>query len=325
MDEMDAYVQDVLDLIEYANGDVSTTWGSKRAEAGHPEPFNLKYIGIGNEDMITEVFETRFKMIYDAVRAAYPQIQVVGTVGPFYEGTDYDAGWRLADELSIPLVDEHYYVSPGWMIYNQDFYDNYKRNATKVYLGEYAAHLPGRPSNVETALAEALYLTSVERNGDVVEMTSYAPLFSKAGHTQWTPDLIYFDNSGVNPSVDYYVQMLYGRNSGDRYVPAQATLDSEDEAVRVRVGHSIVLDSKTGDYILKFVNLLPVSVKAQANITGLKGVKNKVADAMVLTGAPTDKDVKPVAKQVKVPSDGVINYEMPAYSFTVVRIPKAKK
>ena len=170
-EEMPAYIQDVLDLIEYANGDArKTVWGRKRAEAGHSKPFGLKYIGIGNEDLITSVFEERFTQIYRAVRERYPDITVIGTVGPFYEGTDYNEGWKLATRLGVPMVDEHYYVQPGWFIHNQNFYDRYDRSKPQVYLGEYAAHLPGRPSNLEVALAEALYLTAVERNADVVRM-----------------------------------------------------------------------------------------------------------------------------------------------------------
>ena len=197
-----------------------------RAEAGHPAPFNLKYIGIGNEDLITDVFEERFTMIYEAIRKHHPEITVVGTVGPFWEGTDYEEGWDLATRLQVPIVDEHYYNPPGWFINNQDFYDRYDRSKSKVYLGEYAAHLPGRPNNIETALAEALYLTSVERNGDVVTMTSYAPLLAKEGHTQWNPDLIYFNNREVHLTVGYYVQQLYGQTAGAARPPARIRLDS---------------------------------------------------------------------------------------------------
>ena len=229
MEEMDAYVRDVLDLIEYANGDISTEWGARRAAAGHPEPFNLKYLGIGNEDLISEVFEARFRMIYDAVRARYPEITVVGTVGPFYEGADYDAGWRLARELDIPMVDEHYYVDPAWMIHNQDYYD---------------------------------------RNGDVVEMTSYAPLLAKEGHTQWRPDLIYFNNDSVKPTVDYHVQSLFGNNPGTRYIPAPLKVDSDNPDVAHRIGISVTTDDeKTGEHIIKAVNLLPVEAKGNIDLS----------------------------------------------------------
>ena len=219
MKEMGQYIQDVLDLIEYANGDAKkTVWGKERAKAGHPAPFNLKYLGVGNEDMISDVFKERFTMIYNAVKEKYPDIIVIGTTGPFSEGTDYEEGWAFADELGIPMVDEHNYNTPGWFIHNQNYYDHYDRDKSKVYLGEYAAHLPGRPSNIETALAAALFLTSVERNGDVVAMTSYAPLLAKEGCIQWNPDLIYFNNKEVKPTVDYYVQQMYGQNAGNEYI-----------------------------------------------------------------------------------------------------------
>ncbi len=319
MEEMPQYIQDVLDLIEYANGDArNTVWGKKRAEAGHPKPFNLKYIGIGNEDMITEVFVERFKMIFDAVKEKYPEVTVIGTVGPFYEGTDYEVGWDLATELGVPMVDEHYYVEPGWMIHNQDYYDRYDRKKSKVYLGEYAAHLPGRPNNVETALAEALYLTSVERNADVVAMTSYAPLLAKEGHTQWSPDLIYFNNAEVKPTVGYYTQQMYGQNSGNEYIASEVKLDNSWDAVKKRVGVSVVKDSRTGDYIVKLVNMLPVEVSAQVKLNGMS-LTHPSATKTVLAGDPKDKGVKPVSSDFKLEGND-FPYVMPAYSFTVIRI-----
>ena len=317
LEEMDAYVQDILDLIEYANGDPKKNkWAKMRAEAGHPKPFNLKYIGIGNEDLITPIFEERFEMIFKAVKEKYPEITVIGTVGPFYEGTDYEAGWKFATRLKVPMVDEHYYNTPGWFINNQDYYDRYDRTKPKVYLGEYAAHLPGRPNNIETALAEALYLTSVERNGDIVSMTSYAPLLAKEGHTQWNPDLIYFNNREVKPTVGYYTQQLYGQNSGDTYLPADRKIDNPRQDVQKRIGTSVVRDSKTGDWIVKLVNLLPVPVKAK--VEGLAQTENGKAVLQVLSGKPTDKNVRPVKKDVFVTE--LSQYEMPAYSLSVIRI-----
>lgn len=322
MEDMPAYIQDILDLIEYANGDArKTTWGRKRAEAGHPKPFNLKYIGIGNEDMITEVFEERFAMIYKAVREKHPEITVIGTVGPFYEGTDYTEGWRLATELGVPMVDEHYYVEPGWMIHNQDYYDRYDRTKSKVYLGEYAAHLPGRPNNVETALAEALYLTAVERNADVVTMTSYAPLLAKEGHTQWNPDLIYFNNEEVKPTVGYYTQQMYGRNAGTHYLPSGVTLSNTQDAVKKRIGVSVVKDEATGDYIVKLVNMLPVEVNSKVNLQGISLV-NPTATKTLLTGNPKDKGVRPATSAFEVGKDG-FSYTLPGYSFTMIRIHEA--
>ena len=319
MEEMPAYIQDVLDLIEYANGDArKTEWGRKRAEAGHPKPFNLKYIGIGNEDLITEVFEERFTMIYKAVREKYPEVTVIGTVGPFYEGTDYDEGWKLATRLGVPMVDEHYYVAPGWFIHNQDYYDCYDRNKSKVYLGEYAAHLPGRPSNLETALSEALYLTAVERNADVVSMTSYAPLLAKEGHTQWRPDLIYFNNEEVKPTVGYYTQQMYGQNAGNEYFDSTIKLDSRRDDVKKRVGVSVVKDSVSGDFIVKLVNMLPVEVSAKIELEGVTFV-NSTAQKTVLTGNPKDEKVIPIKEDMEVQGQGFA-YTLPSYSFTVIRV-----
>lgn len=323
IEEMPQYVQDVLDLIEYANGDAKkTVWGRKRAEAGHPKPFNLKYIGIGNEDLITDIFKERFTMIFNAVKAQYPEVTVIGTVGPFYEGTDYEEGWEFATRMGIPMVDEHYYNTPGWFINNQEFYDRYDRHKSKVYLGEYAAHLPGRPNNVETALAEALYLTAVERNADVVTMTSYAPLLAKEGHTQWNPDLIYFNNTEVKPTVGYYAQQMYGQNVGNEYIASSISLDNTQDAVTKRVSVSVVRDGKTGDMIVKLVNLLPVGVNANVELPSLEGM-NTAAMKTVLTGKPTDKQAHPVSGTMEVSQK--FAYELPAYSFTVIRINKVRK
>ncbi len=316
MEEMDAYIQDILDLIDYANGDPKKSqWAKLRAESGHPKPFNLKYIGIGNEDLITDVFEERFTLIYDAIKKHHPEITVIGTVGPFYEGTDYEEGWNLADRLNVPMVDEHYYNTPGWFIYNQNYYDKYDRSKSKVYLGEYAAHLPGRPNNIETALAEALYLTTVERNGDMVLMTSYAPLLAKEGYTQWNPDLIYFNNKEVKPSVGYYTQLLYGQNSGDRYLPAESKIDNNRNDVRSRIASSIVRDSPTGDLIIKLVNLLPAAVNSQLNLPA--DAKDKQAKVTVLSGDPDDQNAKPVEKALE--ASDKLSYTLPPYSFSVIR------
>jgi alpha-L-arabinofuranosidase len=313
LEEMDAYIQDILDLIEWANGDKSTTWGKLRAQAGHPAPFNLKYIGIGNEDLISEVFKERFEMIFNAIKEKHPEITVIGTTGPFYEGSDYDEGWRFATKLGVPMVDEHYYVSPAWMIYNSDFYDKYDRNKPKVYLGEYAAHLPGRRNNVETALAEALHLCHVERNGDVVEMASYAPLFAKEGHTQWNPDLIYFNNTEVKPTVGYWVQKLFGNNVGDEYIPATVEISTSNEKACARIAHSVVRDTATGDYIVKLVNMLPVETTVAFRNFDFG---DSPVEKTVLTGDPADRTAKPITENVALKENKVV---LPAYSFTVLR------
>lgn len=318
--EMDEYIQDVLDLIEWANGDKNTTWGRLRAEAGHPKPFNLKYLGIGNEDLISEVFKERFKLIYDAVKAKYPDIVVVGTVGPFYEGSDYEFGWKFANELDIPIVDEHYYCPPGWFIHNQDFYDDYDRSKSKVYLGEYASHLPNRANTMETALSIAIYLTAVERNADVVQLSSYAPLMARRGHTQWRPDMMYFDNDGVQLTTDYYVQRMFGQNAGDTYIPATVASDNDREDVNVRIGQSIVRDSETGDLIVKLVNLLPVSVNCTLQLGDLLP-EGAATEEECMTGKPSDSRATPVKTEGTIENGKAV--EMAAYSFKVIRIKPA--
>ena len=168
----------------------------------------MKYLGVGNEDAITPIFRERFQMIYETLKEKHPEIVVVGTVGPFASGEDYDNGWAFARELELEMVDEHYYVSPQWFWDNLERYDTYPRGATKVYVGEYAAHDRGRRNTLRSALAEAAGLTGFERNGDVVWFTSYAPLLGRRGHTQWTPDMIYFDSTDVYLTPNYHVQRL---------------------------------------------------------------------------------------------------------------------
>ncbi len=323
MEEMDAFIQDILDLIEWANGDAKTTkWGRVRAEAGHPKPFNLKYIGIGNEDLISNTFTERFNMIYDAVRAKHPEIIICGTVGPFYEGSDYEWGWKLAKEKEIPMVDEHYYVSPGWYIHNQDYYDHYDRNASEVYLGEYACHIAGRHNNIETALCEALHLTNVERNADIVRMTSYAPLLARHGHTNWNPDMIYFNSSRIDLTPGYYTQKIFGNNSGDQYITGKLSVESRRDDVRKRISTSTVYDSATGDLIIKFVNLLPVAVTTAVEVTDCDALST-TATCTVLTGKPADRTAVPTESTIEVAPQ--FSYEMPAYSFTTIRIAKEQQ
>ncbi|MDR2147587.1 MAG: carbohydrate binding domain-containing protein [Tannerella sp.] len=317
MCDMDDYVQDVLDLIEWANGDPKkSAWAKKRADAGHPLPFNLKYIGVGNEDLISDVFEERFAMIYHAVHEKHPEITVIGTVGPFSQGSDYDRGWEFAGELGIPIVDEHYYQAPGWFIHNQEFYDRYDRSKSKVYLGEYAAHVAGRANNIETALLEALHLTNVERNADIVVMTSYAPLLAKEGFTQWNPDLIYFDNMEVKPTTGYFTQKLFGNNTGDEYLYSTISLSNNNSEVAKRIGKSVVHDTKTGDVIIKLLNLLPVEVKTRLNTEALHLTATEVMKT-VLSGQPDDRTARPVETRASVQE--LSEMTLPAYSFTILR------
>lgn len=317
MEEMDEYVQDILDLIEWANGDARTSKLAKlRAEAGHPKPFNLKYIGIGNEDLITDIFEERFTMIFNAIRKKYPEIKVVGTSGPFYEGTDYVEGWGIARKLDVDLMDEHYYVPPGWFIHNQGYYDKYDRNGSKVYLGEYASHLPGRPNNLETALSEALHLNNIERNGDIVAMTSYAPLFAKEGNTQWNPDMIYFTNTEVKLTPGYHVQRLYGNNAGDTYIPFEMSYSNNTDGVIKRISVSTVKNTKTNELYIRMVNMLPANVNITFNSDMISA--GATVQKTILTGAPGDKKVNPAESTIKIASNK--QETLPPYSLTMWKV-----
>ncbi|RFM32632.1 alpha-L-arabinofuranosidase C-terminal domain-containing protein [Chitinophaga silvisoli] len=268
MADMQAYIQDVLDLVEYANGPATSVWGAKRAAAGHPEPFHLQYLGIGNEDKMTPDFEARFTMIYNAVKAKHPEITVIGTAGPSSEGEDYEKGWAIVNKLKVPVVDEHYYNEPEWFLKNNQRYDKYDRKKAKVYIGEYAS----RGNKFINAISEATYMTSLERNGDVVHMASYAPLLAKKGNTNWNPDLIYFDNTGVYPTVNYYVQQLFSSNSGDVYISDVVTFDRKKDST---LAASVVKDSKTGDVIVKLVNAGATDAKVNVNLKALGALQPK--------------------------------------------------
>lgn len=312
MDQMPGYIREVLDLIEYANGPASSAWGSKRAAAGHPQPFHLEYLGVGNEDAITPAFRERFKLIYDAVKAKHPEITVIGTVGPNPDGRDYDEGWKYANELAVPIVDEHSYKSPQWFLSNLQRYDQCDRSHSKVYIGEYAAFDDKHRTTLRSAIAEAAYMTQLERNGDVVHMASYAPLLAKEGHVHWTPDLIFFNNTRVSPTINYYVQQLFASNSGDAWLPV--TMEGNTGLVC-----SAVRDRRTGDIILKVVN--PGATPVSYRIAGVK-TGAKTATKFLLTGDPmavnelsTPHPLIPTKSMVP-PSD----MEAPPCSLAVIRI-----
>jgi len=335
LEDMPAYIQDVLNLIEWANGPATSTWGAKRAAAGHPEPFGLRYLGVGNEDKITDGFEQRFRLIHDAVKAKHPEIVVIGTVGPSPAGEDFERGWKFADQLRLPMVDEHYYQSPDWFWNNLSRYDSYDRSKSQVYLGEYAAHDDRRRSTLRAALAEAAHLTSLERNGDIVRFASYAPLLAKRGRTHWSPDLIYFNNTQVFPTLSYEVQKLFSHHSGDRWVESRlAVAPAPGDAANATApadlprdfAWSAVRDGASGDLILKLVN---GSSSARSVRIDLRGVAALPAEATrILLSAPdagvANEDGRPPAarpetSRVAISSDFV--HETPAHSLTILRLP----
>lgn len=325
---MESYLQELLDLIEWANGDAKTSPLAKlRAKAGHPKPFGLKYLGIGNEDLISDTFMERYLFLINGVKKAHPEITVVGTVGPFWEGSDYEYGWKAAREHQIEIVDEHYYNTSGWYFNHQDYYDRYDRNGTKVYLGEWAS----KGNRVTNALAEALYLTNVERNADVVVMSSYAPLLCHRGHRNWSPDMIFFDNEKADPTCNYFVHRAFGQNAGDRYVYSTLKTDmvtSEEKASRgdldKRVKNSVVIDSATGDIIIKIVSLLAKDNAVHIDMGSLFDAE-KYADTAQMTILSQSSDPNRASQWERNETTTLhvgsqFDIHMPPYSLAVVRM-----
>ncbi|MFJ4618712.1 alpha-L-arabinofuranosidase C-terminal domain-containing protein [Streptomyces sp. NPDC088812] len=213
------HIQDTLDLIEFANGPVTSTWGKKRAQMGHPKPFGLTHLEVGNEENLPAAFFERFQQFRAAIEAEYPDITVVSNSGPDDSGTTFDTAWQLNRDADVDMVDEHYYNSPQWFLQNNDRYDSYDRSGPKVFLGEYAS----LGNTFKNGLAEAAFMTGLERNADVVKLASYAPLLANEDYVQWNPDLIWFNNHASWNSANYEVQKLFMNNVGDRVVPSTAT------------------------------------------------------------------------------------------------------
>jgi alpha-N-arabinofuranosidase len=256
MDQLDPYIRDALDLIEFANGPVSSEWGKIRAKMGHPAPFNLKYIGIGNEQWGPQYIE-RYKVFATAIKEKYPNMILVSGTGPSPDGADFEFASAELKKLNAEIVDEHYYRSPEWFFKNAARYDTYDRNSYKIFAGEYASHIPSNenPQFKNTwlsALSEAAFMTGLERNADVVHLCSYAPLFAHTEAWQWSPDLIWFDNLSSFGTPNYYVQKLYSLNSGTHVVP----LTWSDKPLTGQDGMyaSAVIDQRTREIIVKIVN-----------------------------------------------------------------------
>ena len=326
MSEMDEWVDECIDLIEWANGDPATNkWAKMRAEAGHPKPFNLKYLGIGNEERISPEFNERFKYIYERVTKAHPEIVIVGTAGPgsHADNSDYQNGWKLADELAMPILDEHYY-EPNTYFLNKRQYDNYPRDRkTKVYLGEYAA----KDKKLIDALAEGLYLLHVERNGDVVAMTSYAPLFARKNGTQWNPDLIYYDNERPFLTCSYYVQQMFGQSAGQYYYGDCVKFEGDAADViqpqeNVHYGQSVVLNVKTRQLFVKLCNADAEAKVANIDLSRFKGIK-KVATKTTIAGQPNDEnnfDAQPIAPKTEtIKAQKKFNFNLAPYSMVMLQ------
>ncbi|HUC83123.1 MAG TPA: alpha-L-arabinofuranosidase C-terminal domain-containing protein [Flavisolibacter sp.] len=288
MNEMDPYVQDALDLIEFANAPVTTKWGKLRADMGHPAPFNLKYIGIGNEQWDEQYIE-RYKLFHAVLKQKHPEIKIISSVGPSPEGKLFDYAWKELRALNTDIVDEHYYASPDWFLKNASRYDNYDRKGPKIFAGEYAAQSKAIASaenrnNWQCALSEAAFMTGLERNADVITMASYAPLFAHVDAWQWTPDLIWFDNLRSYGTPNYYVQKLFALNRGTHLLSVLsegAVLNGKDSLYA-----SAVLDKKGKVVIIKVVN---AAASAATVALDLKGAKMAKGEAQIETLAASDK------------------------------------
>lgn len=328
LDELDPYVQDALDLIEFANGDVNTKWGKVRADMGHPAPFHLKMMGIGNENWGPQYIE-RLKVFTKAIKEKYPEIRLVNSSGTDPNGDRYDYLNKELRNMHADIIDEHYYRQPEWFLQNARRYDSFPRNGSRIFAGEYAAQSDRTVSvynrnNWQTALSEAAFMTGLERNADVVSMASYAPLFAHVDGWQWTPDLIWVDNLRVNATPNYYVQKLFSVNKGTRVVPAlrnKKALAGEDSLYA-----SAVIDDATGELIVKMVNAsakaqtIPLNIEGAGRLTS-KGTltvlrSDEVAAVNIIGDAPA---VRPSDEGVEV-KKGKVVIEARPYSFTILKV-----
>ncbi len=285
LDQLDPYIQDALDLIEFANGSIVSTWGKKRAAMGHPAPFNMKMIGIGNEQWGPD-YIPRYEAFAKAIKAKYPEIQLVSSAGPSASGEQFDFLWGKLRGLNADLIDEHYYMKPEWFLKNAARYDNYDRKGPKVFSGEFAAQSVAVVSsenrnNWECALAEAAFMTGLERNGDVVSLVSYAPLFGHVDAWQWTPNLIWFDNLRSYGTPNYYVQKMFSNHRGTTILPVSA--NGTALSGQQNLYASAVRDAKSGEVILKLVNTDATTKEVKINLAGA-GKISKIGQAYVLTG-----------------------------------------
>ena len=325
LDSLQPYIQDALDLIEFANGPTTSTWGKVRAEMGHPAPFGLQFIGIGNEQWGPEYVQ-RLAPFIQAIRRQWPEVQIVGSAGPSADGDKFDYLWPEMRRLGADLVDEHYYMSPEWFLHNAARYDRYPRKGTKVFAGEYAAHDAscGKANNFRSALAEAAFMTGLERNADVVRLATYAPLFAHVDAWQWNPDLIWFDNLRLMRTPNYYVQQLYALHAHSQIL----SVTSGGQALPGQLGlyASASRQPHTGETVLKLVNAsdrpLEVSIRFQGGKWSLtQGICTFLQSDDL--GAVNDFDhdrIHPRHMPVRVDADGVLRLQLPKHFFGVYQL-----
>ena len=323
VDKLEPYIEDALDLIEFANGPITSTWGKIRADMGHPAPFNLKMIAIGNEQWGT-LYTERLEPFVKAIRAKYPNIKIIGSSGPQAEGKDFDFLWPEMKRIGVDLVDEHYYRSPEWFLSNANRYDSYDRNGPKVFAGEYACHAPDKENSFLTALSEAAFMTGLERNADVVHLCTYAPLFAHKEAWQWRPDLIWFDNLSFVKTPNYYVQQLFGNNagthvlaltmngkavSGQQNLYATAASDATDNTLIIKIANTGI-DQKKISFILE-------GLKAGVHAVTLTHLNSSDLNAKNSFETPDLITPKVVHSYIK---DNKMDIALPPLSFTVLRI-----
>jgi alpha-L-arabinofuranosidase len=323
LDQLDEYVHDALDLIDFANGPVTSPWGKLRAQMGHPEPFHLKMIGVGNEQWGPRYVE-RYKVFAAALKAEHPEIKLVVAAGPFPSGEPFNTMWATWRQLHADIVDEHYYMSPEWFLSNTARYDHYDRSGPKVFAGEYAAQTVGSTSsenrnNWKAAISEAAFMTGLERNADVVQMASYAPLMAHVNAWQWKPDAIWFDNLRSYGTPNYYVQKVFANNVGTRIVPVTPQAASG-------LYTSASLDEHTHELIVKAINDTSHGTSAEIRLNGInpsgtaKVTTLESADLSAENSFDQPKAVAPVSSTLDVTS-GTIPVQLRPYSVTVYRIP----
>ena len=325
VDSLQPYIDDALDLIEFANGAATTKWGKVRAEMGHPEPFGLEFIGIGNEQWGKEYVE-RLEPFVKAIRKRYPNIKIVGSAGPSADGDKFDYLWPEMTRLKTDLVDEHYYMTPDWFLKNANRYDNYNRKGPKVFAGEYAAHdhPTGKANNFRAALAEAAFMTGLERNADVVRLATYAPLFAHVDAWQWNPDLIWYDNLRSMRTPNYYVQQLYAMNAGGTIL--SATSNGKALVGQEGIYASSSRDASTGETIVKLVNvtdsvaIVTLSFKGKKQLPKGGTCTYLQADDLNTTNTFDAERIAPHTMPVTANADGTWTLELPKHFFGVYRM-----
>jgi alpha-L-arabinofuranosidase len=341
LDDLDSYIQDALDLVEFANGPVDSKWGKVRADMGHPAPFNLKFLGVGNEQWDYDdahggygpVFTERLKKFNAALRAKYPNLKLIGTTGPNSEGWDFDLLQPRMKELKVDLYDEHYYRNEAWFLSHGLRYDTYDRKGPRVFAGEYACHGDGKKWNhYETSLYEAAHMTGIERNADIVHMATYAPLFAHVEGWQWRPDAIWFDNLRSFKSVSYYVQQLFAMNKGTNVL----ALTMNNKPVAGQDGQdglfaSSVFDKATGEVIVKVVNTSKQPQAITMNLLGLQGAPTAATITLCHNGLDDEntldnpEKITPTTGSLQCEAGKkctVLNDELQPMSFRIYKIKK---